>query len=640
MREVVRSAIAELGAKGITESGVGRWGSPVVMVKTSSGAWMLCYDYREANKHVVIPQQPLPRMDDILASFKGKRYFSVMDLCHGFYQIEIEEDGRPKTSFVTPDCQRQYRRLLFCFASSPAIFQRMVDMPLGGMKLVFAIGYIDDIIVYSDTWVDHLAHLRLLFESLRKANLELRPGQCAFGAQEGKYVGHVVTRDGIRACPSKIKAIVEMPRPASAKEVQRVQRSVGNCQYYRKFIPNFSQVAAAVFKAQTARRDFVWTETCDLAWTRLKGALVPDAILALPDYVRDFLLDCDGSGERLGAVLLQAYAEGEKVVAYASRSLLEHEQKWTATELEAAALIWALYTFRPYIDGVHVTIRTHHAPLEYIRSKTDRCKLLERWALRLQEFGFTIQPRPGPQQKHVDALSRAPIPVEANQQPIVLDEFPECMVLLVRSWDERVVALPARGGQDKPEGRGREGAPSMTVQRLAEKAHAQHRGPRCRRGAARLVGHGQQADTPAREESEDDGCQLLLTGGEESDDAGTALVVPGKETDIAMLGTGEGGVALPKAFPRPGRWLSLPIGTPFEIVTADIFGPLKPTARGHTYILVLIDHHTRCVELVALPETTAELVAEAIFERWISRWGTMRALLTDNGRHFTARLLQ
>ena len=106
----------------------------MVMVRKSSGVCRLCYDYWEANKHVVILQQSLSRTDDILACVKGKRYFSVMDMCHGFYQIEIEEEDRPKTSFVTVDCQRRYRRLPFGFASSPAIFQRMVDMLLGGMK--------------------------------------------------------------------------------------------------------------------------------------------------------------------------------------------------------------------------------------------------------------------------------------------------------------------------------------------------------------------------------------------------------------------------------------------------------------------------------------------------------------------------
>ena len=215
--------------------------------------------------------------------------------------------------------------------------------------------------------------------------------------------------------------------------------------------------------------------------------------------------------------------------------------------MEAAALIWALETFRIYIDSVHVTIRTDHASLECIHSKTHRCKGLERWALRLQEFRFTIQPRPGTQQKDVDALSR---PVGSDQQPIVLDEVPERVVLLMRSWNERVVALPAQGGPDKPERCGREHTPCTTVKRLAKKAHAQRRELRCQRGAARHVGHIQRASTQAHRESEDDGCQVVLTDAEESDEADGALVVPGREIDVAALGTSEGGVALSKVFPN------------------------------------------------------------------------------------------
>ena len=460
MRAVVRSAVAELDVKGTTEPGVGQWGSPVVIVKKSSRAWRLYCAYREVSKHVAIPQHPLPRTDDSLAFLKGKLYFFDMDMCHGFYQLKIDDEDRPKTSFKTAVCQRQYRGLPFCFASNPANFLRRVGMLLGGMKWVFAIGYIGDIIVYSDTWADHLAHLRRLFEALRRANLELHPGKCAFGVQEANYLGHVVTRDGIRVCPNNIKAVVEMPAPASAKGMQGF---IDKCQYYQKFIPTLSYVAAPLFTTQTARRDFVWTAGYDLAWTRLKKALVSDAILLHADYTRDFLLDCGGSEDGLDAVLLQAYDEGEKVVACASRSLLQHDKKWTATELEAPALIWALETFRPHIGGVHVTIRTNQAPLEYIRSKADRCKRLDRWALRLQEFRITIRPRPGTQQKHVDALSRSPISVESGQQAPAFDEFPEHVVLLVRSWDERVVALPAQGGPDKSERRSRELTPCMIV---------------------------------------------------------------------------------------------------------------------------------------------------------------------------------
>ena len=166
----MRPVIAELDAKGITETGVGQWASLLpIMTKKALGAWRLCCDYREINKHVMIPQQPLDRTDDILASFKDKLYFSlVVDMCH--------EADRPKTSFVTPDCQRQYRRLPFGFALSRAIFHRMLDTLMGGATWVFAIGYIDDIIAYSDTWADPLADPRRRIEATRKVNLELHPG--------------------------------------------------------------------------------------------------------------------------------------------------------------------------------------------------------------------------------------------------------------------------------------------------------------------------------------------------------------------------------------------------------------------------------------------------------------------------------
>ena len=156
-------------------------------------------------------------------------------------------------------------------------------------------------------------------------------------------------------------------------------------------------------------------------------------------------------GSVRGAMLLQAYHEGKKQVAYASRSLLEHEKKWIPTALEAAGLVWALEAFRPYINGVHVTIRTDHAPSDYIGSRTDRCKRLERWALRVQGSRFSIPARPGRQQ-HVDALSRAPIPVESDQGRIVLENFPERVVLLLRSSHKRVAALPAHRGRRRQVG--------------------------------------------------------------------------------------------------------------------------------------------------------------------------------------------
>ncbi|KAL8447496.1 hypothetical protein Emag_004323 [Eimeria magna] len=373
----------------------------------------------------LIPTLPSPDSCLLPAELQQLR-----DLLHEFRDRFNDEEDRPKTSFVTPDCQRQYRRLPFGFASSPAIFQRMVDLLLGGVKRVSAVGYINDIIVYSDTWDAHRPHLRQRFQAVRDADLQLHPGKCSFGAAAVRYLGHIVSRDVIKPCPSKVQAILEMPVPKTAKAVQRF---LGKCQYYRKFIPTFSITAEPLFQAATRQKDFTWTPAADTALRTLCKALSSEPALAHPDYKRPFCLDCDGSGDGLGAVLLQPYYEGERVVAYASRSLLDHERKWTATELKAAALIWALETFNHYIDTIQVCIRTDHAPLEYIRHNSSQCRLLERWELRLQEFRFKVIHRPGAQQKHVDCLSRASLPPTPTERPIILDEFPSRTVLHARA---------------------------------------------------------------------------------------------------------------------------------------------------------------------------------------------------------------
>ncbi|KAL8441664.1 hypothetical protein Emed_007526 [Eimeria media] len=751
MREVVRKAVAELDAQGITEPSTGNWSTPIVMVKKASGAWRLCCDYREINKFVKIPQQPSPRTDDILASFKGKQYFSVMDMCSGFYQIEIEEADTPKTAFVTPDCQRQYRRLPFGFASSPAIFQRMVDMLIGDMKWVSAIAYIDDVIIYSDTWFEHVKHLTQLFEKLRSANLQLHPGKCCFGAAEVKYLGHVVSRAGLRACPSKVRAIAEMPAPKSARGILRF---LGKCQYYRKFIPNFSAPASPLYKMSTKKQRFEWTEECAAAWEALKEALQKEPVLAHLDYARPFYLDCDGSADGLGAILQQPHDDGERVIAYASRALHEHEKKWTATELEAAAIIWALEVFRPYIECTTVTIRLTMPHLSMFRA-------------------IKIVHRPGSQQKHVDCLSRAPLALPAGQQPMQLDEFPDRVVLNVallpadsvnrdaskdavslwcNPWCEHLAevahhahkearyALGAASRFSRPVAKthaimqtaGEEGEDSVIVELTEDEAEQSGPGSHdvtrstvevardaCSTTARQGVSTRARPQTmqgtrdvplPSRiplttivqAQKRDEECRKLAEIETQPRDTWPSQLRRSALTLVRVcdilcvrIANGKPRIILPlelrehairahhlsyygghfglhktrarlaerywwpslrrdvKMFmrkcvlcmahthdPRRWKWSSLPIGTPFELVAMDLYGPLTVTETGNAYILVFIDHHTRWVELVPLKQPTASTVADAFFVSWISRWGVPRAILSDNGPQFTAELLR
>ncbi|KAL8441243.1 hypothetical protein Emag_007333 [Eimeria magna] len=267
-----------------------------------------------------------------------------------------------------------------------------------------AVGYIDDIIVYSDAWDAHRAHLRQLFQALRDANLHLHPGKCFFGAATVRYLGHIVSRDSVKACASKVQAVLEMP-------------------------------------AATHQKDLTWTPAADTTWRALCEALSSGPVPAPPDYTRPFYLDCDSSGDGLGAVLSQPYDKRKRVVAYASRSLLDHDLRSTATELEATSIIWALETFRHYIDTMEVCIRTDHAPLEYIRHNSPQGRRLERWGLRLRELRFKVIHRPGAQQKHVDCLSRAPLRPNRTQRPMILDEF-SCRTVLHARAEHPAAAAP------------------------------------------------------------------------------------------------------------------------------------------------------------------------------------------------------
>lgn len=360
-------------------------------------------DYREVNKHVTVPKKPIPRTDDILASFHGMQYFSVMDMTSGFHQIEIAEEDRPKTAFVTPDVHRQFKRLAFGLSASAQIFQTMVDLLLGPMKWIDAVGYIDDIILYSASFELHLVHMRPLFEAVRKANVQLHPKKCCIGCKEVKYLGHVVYRKGILTTKEAVAAVEAISVP---KDVKALQRFLGKCGYYRKFVYNFLQIASPLFKLTSKKVVFQWNEKCQEAFEKLKKSLTSHPVIAHAKHGMPFIVDCDASGVRLGGVVSQKHEDGEHPLAYASESSMAHEKKWCATELEAAAIIWALEIFRPYIYVVKILLRTDDAPLQFIRDSTEKCARLSTCALHLREYNLEIQYRPAAQQKHVDCLSR------------------------------------------------------------------------------------------------------------------------------------------------------------------------------------------------------------------------------------------
>ena len=416
----------EMLVDGVAEPSESPWASPIVLVNKKEGSVRFCVDYRALNKVTKRDVYPLPRIDDLLGALDGMRYFSSLDLKSGYWHISMAEQDKEKTAFITPGGLYQFRVMPFGLTNAPATFQRMMDLVLAGIKWQHCLVYLDDVLVFSRSFDEHLEHLVSVFDRLRKAGLKLAPKKCHICRMQVHYLGHVVSARGISVDPAKTSALALFPVPMS---VENVRSFLGIAGYYRRFILNFASRAEPLSALLRAEAPFVWSEACEQAFNDIKTALQQPPVLCHPDYAKPFVIDTDASGVGLGATLSQLSAVGvERVVAYASRTLTAAERKWHTRELEALAIIWAIELFRPYVWGRHFTVRSDHRNLQWLReAKRGR---LARWALRLQEYDFDIAYRPGNQQRHVDALSRNPQPIASG--PDSFDEdLPRADVILV-----------------------------------------------------------------------------------------------------------------------------------------------------------------------------------------------------------------
>ena len=263
---------------------------------------------------------PLPRIDDLLGALDGMRYFTSLDLKSGYWQIPMAEHDKEKTAFITPGGLYQFRVMPFGLTNAPATFQRMMDLVLAGIKWHHCLVYLDDVLVFSRSFDEHLTHLVSVFDRLRKAGLKLAPKKCHICRMQVHYLGHVVSARGVSVDPAKTSALAQFPVPATAENVR--SPFLGIAGYYRRFILNFASRAEPLSALLRAEAPFVWDSACELAFNDIKNALQQPPVLCHPDYAKPFVVDTDASGCGLGATLSQLSAVGvERVVAYASRTL-------------------------------------------------------------------------------------------------------------------------------------------------------------------------------------------------------------------------------------------------------------------------------------------------------------------------------
>jgi len=420
VRQDVEKKLQELQDLDIIEDveGPTPWVSPLVAVPKSNGEVRVCVDMRRANEAVVRERHPIPTLEETLQSLNGAVVFSKLDLRWGYHQVELHPESRVLTTFSTHKGLKRYKRLIFGLSSAPEMYQYVIQQTLQGIPGARNIS--DDIIVFGTDQESHDKSLELTLERLKLKGLTLNREKCLFSVPELVFFGFKISADGIKPDDKKVDAVKNARPPQNAAEVRSF---LGLVNYCARFIPNFATLAEPLRRLTRGDTDWSWGEAQRNAFDRLRAVLTSDCVVAHFNQSADTQLKVDASPVGLGAILLQENNGTVRPVAYASRTLTDVERRYSQTEKEALAVVWACERFHLYLYGKEFMLYTDHKPLEVIYSpKSKPPPRIERWALRLQPYRFTIAHMAG-KTNPADVLSRLPLDDQPFRERNIAEEY-------------------------------------------------------------------------------------------------------------------------------------------------------------------------------------------------------------------------
>jgi hypothetical protein len=659
-RAALKENIDSLLEEGVIRPSVSPWASPIVLVNKPDGSLRLCCDYRKLNRVTTLDPYPLPLITETLDALGGAKYFSSLDLASGYWQVELDDESIPKSAFVVPNGKYEFSRMPFGMVGAPSTFQRLMDSLLSGLLFEVCLVYLDDVIVFSRSFEEHLDRLRIVFRKLREANLRLKPNKCHFLRTSLKYLGHTVSPTGVQPDSEKLRAVERYPCPTSVREIRAFLGLVG---FYRRFIPHFAETAKPLTQLLRKDMDFRWGAEQTKAFQELKSSLLREPILKFPDFTKPFVVATDASNVAIGSVLCQTHNGVEFPISYNSRQLSDSEKKYSTIQKELLAVVNAIKTYRCYLYGRKFTLITDHAPLRWLMNLKDPSSQLARWSILLQNFNYDVIHRPGRRHSNVDALSRILV---SDQEEKKTEEDK----LLNISFVGAMNTVPS------PEEVPDVFEPTYDKQRIEKE---QRLDPAWKL-IIEYLETGELGELNATPKDEFIIVENLLFRRAEfpSGRVVDQLVVPNTMIRHIMELNHEpplaGHLGVKKTLGRiqtqfywPGMSRDIqrfvrtchqcqekktPIGRkvaplqilpgvqrPFELVSMDVLGPLPITLEGNKFILMFTDYMTRWVEAVPIPDQKAETVAKVFITTIITRHGVPQKLLTDKGTNFLSKMM-
>ena len=661
LREELEKELENLQRIGCIEKSHSAYASGLVLVRKRGGGLRVCVDYRALNRDTKPDKYPIPRIDELIDRV-GKcraKIFSALDLMKGYHQVKMKEEDKHKTAFICHHGLYQYRRMPFGLTNAPATFQRLIDTLFDSKEWPFVFTYLDDILVASSSIAEHKEHVSRVLKKLADTGLRLTPEKCCFASTEIEYLGHTLTTAGVKPNDAKVTAITEFPQP---KDVTSLKRFLGMLNFYRKHIKDLASVAVPL--TALTRKDkttgttvkFEWSADCDQAFSILKQKLSTAPLLQPPDLAKPFYVWSDASITGFGAVLEQLDNQGQRhPIAYASRQTSAAEKKYAPTELEVAALVFAVESFEVYLLGNPFTIYTDHQALVsafLVHLKSQTRGLLARWYLRLSKFlpQMKLEYKPGSTNVVADTLSRAPVESEARvlqvQEEIVSSEEETGTTTLQQVQREQKKDVELRKIFDFVTTKSLPDDPreANVVMNMAKKGFyvvdgiLYYEGPDMP-GHRRIV-----VPTHLKQKILDEHHDLPFAGHfavkKLSQRISQYFYWNGLKSDVykkcsscvscaSVQGQGDRG--------RPPL-VSIPVGGPFDCIGMD-FVELDVSKQGHRYALVFQDYLSKWPEVYALADRKATTVAECLLDL-VWKHGVPNKIIHDRAPEFLSEVLQ
>lgn len=601
-QQIMEEYVQEMLKDGVISPSESPYRSPVVMVDKKDGKKRFCINYCKLNEVTIKNRYPLPRVDDLLDHTSGSKFFCVLDMSSAYWQVPLAPEDKWKTAFSTPSGHYHFNVMPFGLCNAPATQQEFMRRTFRGMQKVDVL--LDDVIVHDASIPALLERLRAVFQRMREKNLKLKASKCHLMKSSVTYLGHVISGEGQQVDGKKVEAIVKYPAP---KTVSELRTFLGMSTFLKKFVKGFAATAKPLYDLTKIGQPWRWTPECQEAFETLKQNLMSPPVLACPDVDLPYHLYTDASGTGMGATLCQEVDGRERVIAYASQNFNRHELRYATIEKEAAAVLWAIKFFHPYLSGARFKVLSDHAPLKWLAQRQDATGRLARWQMRLREHpGLEgVEYIKGEDNGLADGLSRCPEILLVRHEPVSREELhrlQEADGEFERLRDKMVI----NGGVWTHNGASF--IPAVLRKRILTSYHGQgiHFGVTKTIEVMRPVVFWPAMMNDVRKFIGD--CDVCKVG----------KSMPKKEAPLQV-------------FEAPER--------PFQRIAMDFAGPFRPTAQGNKYFLVLVDHFSKYVKAVPARDCTMEAaiggLTKLIFEE-----GVPEEVLTDQGSHFTGKKIQ